>query len=441
MKLSNYPNLEVVWRKPEELKFYNRRARRHGKKQLEKLRASIRANQWINPLIIDENDMVLCGSGRLELALNDQMGLVPTIQISHMSEGQKRAYILADNRIAAEASWDRQLLHDELQGLLELGYDLELTGFDTLEIDTALCFDGSDVAAEAEDNVDLPEESTRVVSRLGDLWYVAEHRVLCGDARDKRSYEDLMVGELAQLVATDPPFGCPIAGNVSGLGKVKHSNFVMGAGEQSLAEFGQTLLRPAFRNLTAYAQAGAIAFICTDWRAAPYMIDAALGAFEELKNWIVWSKTNAGMGTFYRSAHEFILAYKVSPGKHINNFGLGEGGRHRSNVWVYPGANTFRKGRMEDLADHGTVKPKKMFADAILDCSKPGGIVLDAFLGSGTTLISCAMTGRIGRGIELDPKFVDVALRRLSAETGAEPLLGGVTPFSEVARARLSEEA
>lgn len=428
MNRSNFPQRELNWVSPTSLTLYNRRARRHLKKKLMKLRRAIAEFGWTEPLIVDENGMVLCGAARLTIAIEDGVELVPVVRIDHMSEAQKRAYILASNRLAEEAQWDPALLRQELSGLIELGYDVELTGFDAVEIDMAVSFD--DGPAE-DDNVDLPDETAKPVSRSGDLWHIAGHRALCGDARDPSSFERLMGEERAQLVFADPPYGCAIAGNVSGHGRVKHQNFLQGAGEQSLPEFAQTLLRPAFRNIAAYSQTAAIAFICTDWRALPHMQDAAEGLFAELKNLIVFAKTNAGMGTFYRSAHELILAYKVSAGKHINNFGLGKR-RHRSNLWTYAGANTFRQGRLEDLAEHSTIKPKKLVADALLDCSKPGGIVLDPFLGSGTTLVACAMTGRVGRGIELDPKYMDVILRRVAEAMGHEPLLDGLRPFSEV---------
>jgi DNA modification methylase len=220
------------------------------------------------------------------------------------------------------------------------------------------------------------------------------------------------------------------------LGKVRHKNFVMGAGEVPLPEFAATLLHPALRCIAACTVPGALAFIFTDWRASPYLHGAAQGVFLEQKNLIVWAKTNAGMGTLYRSAHELIHLYKISAGKHINNFGLGEGGRHRSNVWTYEGANTFRKGRMEDLAAHSTVKPRKLVADAILDCSRRGGIVLDPFVGSGTTLAAAHVTGRRGYGISLDGKYVVCALGRRASFTGETPLLGGKIPFEEVAAMR-----
>lgn len=429
-------NLQITWRPLTALHVYERNARQHSKKQLNKLKASLTAFGWSNPLIIDERGMVLCGAGRLEAARQLGMAQVPTIELSHMSDADKRAFIIADNRIASEASWSKQLLRDELQGLIEIGFDVELTGFDTLEIDTMLSFDTPE--EKVDDDVHLPADREPLIARLGDLWLCGKHRLVVGDARDPLVYEQLMDGERAQLVFIDPPYNCPIAGNVSGLGTVKHENFIMGAGELSMEEFSATILRPALKQIARHATSGAIAFVCIDWRAAPHLLDAAAGVFHELKNLIVWAKTNAGMGTFYRSAHELIYAFKISPGTHINTFGLGEGGRHRANVWVYPGANVFRAGRLQDLEDHSTVKPKKLVADAILDCSRRGGVVLDSFAGSGTTLVSAEMTGRRGFGIELDPKYADVILRRLSEAVGTPATLNGI-PFEQVAADRRAE--
>lgn len=240
------------------------------------------------------------------------------------------------------------------------------------------------------------------------------------------------------MILTDPPYGCRIRNNVSGNGKVKHENFLVGAGEVALPEFAATLIRPAFAAAAPHCLPGALSYVFTDWRAAPYMLAAADGLLKETKNLIVWIK-DPGMGGFYRSAHELCYIFKVSEGKHTSNIALGR--RNRSNVWRYPGANAFRKGRMQDLADHPTVKKRKMCADAILDVTRPGDIVFDGFAGSGTTLVACAMTGRRGCGVELDPKYADVILRRLAEETGCEPLLDGKTPLSQVAAERAGDVA
>ncbi len=427
--------LAITYRLLSDLHPNPRNARTHPKAQIAKLKAIIRQVGLRNPVLIDKDDMILCGHGRVLAAEALGMLEVPTILIDGLSEADVRALVLADNVIGDKAGYDKQVLRSELKYLAEIGYEVELTGFDTIEIDTLLSVGEDELADEADETAAEPSLEPPV-SQEGDLWFSEYDRLIVGDCRDPLVLERLMDGKRAQLVFTDPPYGCAIVNNVSGLGQTFHENFVMGAGQETLPELGRTILRPAFKNVAAHCEPGAIAFICSDWRAAPHMLDAAAGVFAEVKNWIVWVKTNAGMGTFYRSQFELIFAFKVSPGKIINNFGLGEGGRHRSNVWTYAGVNTFRKGRMEELSSHPTVKPQKLVEDAILDCSRRGGIVLDVFAGSGTTLAAAHAAGRVGYGVELDPKYADVILHRLAKQTGKEPLLNGVTPFSTVAADR-----
>jgi DNA modification methylase len=427
--------LTITYRKLAELIPYKNNPRRHNRKQIKALARSLERHGWTNPIIIDGGDEIIAGHGRYQAAMLLEMVEVPTIMLADMSKADKRAYVIADNKLAELSGWDRDLLRSEFNGLIEIGYEIELTGFPTFEVDNVLNVGAEETEAD-EPPVEEPNDADPVVSRVGDLWQVGSHRLICGDARQLETYEQLFsAGQVAQMTFTDPPYGVRIAGNVSGLGKHKHGEFVMGSVDLTSDALGSQLLRPAFRNIARFSGAGAIAFICMDWRGARLVQDAADGVLEELKNLIVWVKTNAGMGSFYRSQHELVFAYKVSKGEHINNFGLGSSGRHRSNVWTYAGANTFRKDRDKDLADHPTVKSKKMIADAILDCSKQGGIVLDPFAGSGTTLIAAEMTGRIGYGIELDPKYCDVILRRLEAETGLTATLADKS-FAEVAKER-----
>ena len=339
VRSNQVPDLVVVYRPRTSLKPYANNARVHSRRQLRKIVASLQEFGWTNPIIIDENLNVLCGHGRLLAAAELGIEAVPTITLSHLSDTQRRAYILADNAIATKAGWSKSLLKGELQGLADIGYDVELTGFDTLEIDTMLSLDDDSDASE-EELVELPGDEAPL-TQLGDHWLIGDHHLLCADARDVASYEELLAGDLAELVFTDPPYNVRIAGHVSGLGKVQHREFVMGSGELSDAEFSMQFLRPALRSVARSCQAGAIAFVCMDWRGAPRLLDAAEGVFPELKNLIVFVKSNAGMGTFYRSQHELIYAFKASPGPTINNFGLGEGGRHRSNVWTYAGAVSY----------------------------------------------------------------------------------------------------
>jgi DNA modification methylase len=400
-----------------ELKPAARNARTHSAKQLQLIAASITQFGFINPILVDEAGQVIAGHGRLEAAKTLGTPTVPTVCIAHLNHAQLRAYRLADNRLAELAGWDDALLALELGELatLTLDFDLEITGFDTVDLDRLLA-----AACDAGENTDddvAPEPAQQAVSRLGDLWQLGAHRLLCADARLPASYQTLLGAGSAQLVFTDPPYNVPIQGHVSGLGKQRHREFAMASGEMSESEF-TGFLTTLFTNMAAVSTDGAIHFVCMDWRHIGEVLTAGRAAYSELKNLCVWNKDNAGMGGFYRSKHELVFAFKHGSAPHINNFGLGEGGRYRSNVWDYAGANSFRRGRAEDLAMHPTVKPVAMVMDAIKDCSRRGGVVLDPFGGSGTTLIAAERTGRRGHLLEIDPLYVDVTIRRWQALTG-----------------------
>ena len=255
------------------------------------------------------------------------------------------------------------------------------------------------------------------MSRVGDLWLLGDHRLLCGDATKLASYGSLLGGERAQLVFVDPPYNVRIDGHVCGSGSIKHREFEMAAGEMSEAQF-TGFLTTVLERLAQHSADGSIHYVCMDWRHIFELLAAGRAAYSELKNLCVWNKDNGGMGSLYRSKHELVLVFKHGSGAHINNVELGRHGRNRTNVWDYAGVNSFGAGRLDDLAMHPTVKPVALVADAIMDCSHRGGIVLDCFGGSGTTLIAAEQTGRHGRLIELDPAYVDVAIRRFAKLTG-----------------------
>jgi DNA modification methylase len=404
------------------LRPYSRNARTHSAKQIAQIAASIRAFGFNNPVLIDKDGVIIAGHGRVAAAKTLGHETVPVIRLDHMSEAQKRAYILADNKLAEKAGWDTEILAIELQNLMEfdLDFDISITGFDMPEIDVLMA--GLDAKAAKPDPADaVPEVADRAVTRLGDVWQIGPHRLICGDSLNPETYERLLDGEKAQMVFTDPPYNVPIEGHVSGLGKVQHREFAMASGEMSVAEF-TGFLRIVFQNLAVASSNGSIHFVAMDWRHMAEVLAAGQGTYSELKNLCVWAKTNGGMGSLYRSQHELIFVFKAGTGAHTNNVELGKHGRYRTNVWTYAGANTFSATRDDDLAMHPTVKPVAMVADAILDCSKRKGIVLDAFAGSGTSLVAAHRTGRRGYGIELDPLYCDVILRRLANLTGLEAL-------------------
>ena len=396
-----------------------RNARLHPKKQLHQIAASIREFGFNSIVVIDEEDVILVGHGRVEAARLAGLTTVPVLRITHLTAAQKVGFSLAANKIALNSDWDMeqlQLLWRELS-VTDLNFDLEVTGFETAEID--LLIDGPTVQVKA-DRADLvPEQQAEAVSRLGDLWHLGDHRLICADACDKAAYAELRDGEQVRVVFADAPYNVPIDGHVGGLGAVKHREFKMASGEMTPAEFEQ-FLRTVFSNMAEVSIDGAVHFICMDWRHMAEVMGAAQGIYSGLKNLCVWNKNNGGMGSLYRSKHELVFVYKVGSGPHVNTIELGKNGRYRTNVWDYAGVNTWRAGRDADLEMHPTVKPTALVIDAIKDCSRRGDIVLDSFSGSGTTIIAAHKCRRRARAIEIDPLYVDVAIRRWQNFTGEQ---------------------
>ena len=428
------PDLHIEYLAIAELKPNPGNARLHSKKQLHQIAASIGAFGFNVPVLIDQGNVIIAGHGRVEAARTLGLASVPVLRIEHLSAAQQRAFALADNKIGLNSSWDLDRLQLDLKELsaLELDFDLEITGFETAEID--LLVDGAPAKADRSDIV--PDRETEAVSKLGDLWLLGEHKLVCADACDSASYVELMDGEAARVVFTDPPYNVPIDGHVGGLGAVKHREFQMASGEMSPAEFEQ-FLKQVFANMAEVSMNGAIHFVCMDWRHLAEVMRAADGVYSGLKNLCVWNKNNGGMGSFYRSKHELVFVYKVGTNPHVNTIDLGAHGRYRTNVWDYAGVNTWRAGREAELEMHPTVKPTALVIDAIKDCSRRGEVVLDAFCGSGTTIMAAHKCGRKARGVELDPLYVDVAIRRWQAFTGEAAMLAitGET-FAEIADRR-----
>ena len=416
--------LAITERPITSLKPFSRNARTHSKKQIKQIAASIERFGFTNPVLVSETGEIIAGHGRVEAAKSLGWETVPTVVLSHLSSSERRAYVLADNKLALNAGWDRELLALELQALIDLDFDIELTGFDLAEIDFSL-----DAAREsnstgpdaAEDH--LPSPSSIPVSRAGDMWQLGRHRLICGDTRDPMTIEHLMGKESADIIFTDPPYNVPIDGHVCGSGSVKHREFAFASGEMTGEQF-TSFLAETLGNMAQAARDGAIAFVCMDWRHMGELLAAGEQAFSELKNLIVWNKTNGGMGTFYRSKHELIFAFKKGHTPHTNTFGLGESGRYRTNVWDYAGISSIGATRSEELAMHPTVKPVALIADALRDCSRRSQIVLDGFGGSGSTLIAAETTGRRARLVEFDPLYCDTIIQRWQLYTGKRATLG-----------------
>ena len=389
-----------------------RNARTHTKKQIRQIEKSIRNFGFIPPVIIDEDNMILAGHGRVEAAKHNELTEVPCRRIGGLTPEQKRAFALADNKLALNANWDEEILTIELQTLLEadLDFDIEAIGFDPGEIDLII---ESTKPTEKNDPDDeqLPPLHDKAVTLPGDLWALGEHGLFCGDSLEASSFEAVLGSDRAQMVFADPPYNVPVDGHISGRGKTKHREFAMASGEMSRAQFID-FLTVAFGHCAAHSSDGSIHFHCMDWRHIAEILNAGEASYHELKNLCVWVKDNGGMGSFYRSRHELIFVFKNGTASHINTFELGQNGRYRTNVWNYRGANTGGAARLDDLALHPTVKPVAMIADAMRDCSARGGVVLDPFGGSGSTLIAAERTKRRARLIEIDPIYVDRTIRR-----------------------------
>ena len=398
-------------------------ARTHSKRQIRQIAASIREFGFVNPVLVDEENRAIVGHGRLEAAEFLNFFTVPVIRLTGLSTTQKRALALADNKIAENAGWDPELLAQELHYLseIEVDFKVSVTGFSDAEID--LYIDQAGASGDDPRVDELPEETSfeGPVVQMGDLWRLGHHRLLCGDVTNRADFRHLMGRDRAQMAITDPPYNLEINGNVCGLGRIKHREFAMASGEMSADQF-TNFLEDVFANLAAFSVGGSIHYIFMDWRHMAEILTAGSQVYTELKNVCVWAKSNAGMGSFYRSRHELVFVFKKGRTHHINNFELGQHGRHRSNVWEYPGVNSLGPGRMEELAMHPTVKPVALVADAIKDCSRRGGIVLDAFAGSGTVFIAAEKTGRCAYAMEIEPRYVETAIRRWEEYTGEEAI-------------------
>ena len=424
-------DLKIEWWTVNKLKAPMRALRKHTKKHVWQIRESIRRFGFLVPLIISGSDDIVCGLGRFIAAKELGLSEVPVIRVEHLSETELRLFRLAETRLAEVAGWDEELLALELGELSapELELNLDVTGFSTADVDRITSFR----LVDQEDGA-LPPLPKKPVSRLGDFFILDQHRVLCADARHRSTYLRLLGNEPAQMVFVDPPYNCKIQGHARSK-KGPSREFVMASGEMSPLEF-KDFLSIIMAHLAHWTRAGAILYVCMDWAHMMELLAAAGPIFGKPKNLCVWAKDNAGMGSFYRSEHELVFVYKNGDAPHINNFGLGQHGRYRTNVWKYPGANSGPD-RAGTLAMHPTVKPTALVVDAIKDCSDRHGLILDPFAGSGTTVLACERTGRRARVVELDPAYVDLVVQRWEAATGKTALHANTgKTFAEVAEER-----
>lgn len=441
-------NPSVVELPTASVKNYDRNPRRHSPKQIEAIAESIKAFGFVSPLLVDRDSVLVAGHAVLAAAKLLKLAVVPVVVVDHLSELEVKALRLALNRLSESASWDEDGLAVEFKSLLDadlafdLSFDLAITGFAMPEIDRIVV--KAEAAADPTGPGSSPDDAMPeadpgpAVSRLGDLWLLGEHRLICGDSTDPATFIRLLAGETATMGIHDVPYNVKIKGNVSST--KRHDEFVMASGEMSKAEF-TAFLSCAFKAIAGSSAPGAIQFAFIDWRHLEEMTTAGAAAGFELKNLCVWDKGCGAMGSFYRSQHELVYVWKQAGAAHINNVELGKHGRNRTNVWAFPGAAALR----EELKLHATPKPVALVMEAIRDCSHRGDLVLDAFSGSGTTIIAAARTGRRAAAVDLDPRHVDTAVlrwQRWSGETARHADTG--LSFEELRdrrRAPCTEEA
>lgn len=397
---------------PGALKPDPNNARTHSARQVDQICASIRAFGFANPILIDPDLAVIAGHGRLLAAKKLGLAEVPTIVVEGLSPIQVRALRIADNKIALNAGWDTDLLKIELQAIVvgDLGFEVEAMGFATGEIDVIL----SKSASDPDDEI-IPALAATAISQVGDIWVLGDHRIGCGDSRDL-GFLKAVVGEGALVDAAflDPPYNVKIQGHANVTSQ--HREFAMASGEMTQAGF-RGFLAETLGACAAVSRDGAVHYVCMDWRHMGDVEAVGEAVYGDLLNLCIWNKSNAGMGSLYRSKHELVFVYRVGTAQHLNTVELGRHGRNRTNVWDYASVNTFGGSRQQDLALHPTVKPVAMVADAFQDVTRRGDLVLDAFLGSGASLIAAERTGRRFRGMDIDPLYVDLVVERWRSMT------------------------
>lgn len=403
---------EVI--KIEELKPYKNNARTHSKKQIRRIARSIKEFGFTNPVLVDNESTILAGHGRVEAAKLAGLTEVPCVRIEHLTPAQKKAYIVADNRLAEISGWDKDMLRVELEELqaIDTDFDATITGFDTPDIDILLA---PDMAHQPEKADFLEIEVSKRVKK-GDLWQLGPHKLLCGDSRQSESYKCLLGDEQADIVISDPPFNISVE-NIRSTGPKKE--FAMASGEMSEQEF-TNFLSEIFRQSVEHSKLGSLHYFFMDFRHISEIMQAGKTVFTEFKNLCIWNKLSGGMGSLYRSQHELVFVFKNGKAHHINNIELGVHGRYRTNVWDYPGIFIKNKVNKANIYLHPTVKPVGLLADILLDASPRNGIVLDMFGGSGSTLLAAQRTGRRARLIEIDKHYCDVILYRYEQAGGKD---------------------
>ena len=416
-----FPPVEVVWVEIDKIKDAPRRVRKALGKQEKAVKQSITRFGNRIPILIDGKYHVIDGHARLAAARLLGVDKMPCIIVDDLPTREVRRLRLSLNKLQETGCWDDDELRIEIKELIEFDGDFEIPGFELPEIEAIMFGDDDADGDDPADNLDeVAAPDGPVISQLGDVWVLGDHQVVCGSSRDSSSIAACLNGDVADAVFTDPPYNVKVNGHVRGK-KGGFKEFAEGSGEMSCKEF-LALLVDALGSAVAYIKPGAVVFSCMDWRHHVEMDEALEKLGLDILNICVWAKSNGGMGSLYRSRHEFVFVAKKPGASHTNNVKLGQHGRNRTNVWEYAGATGGAKDPDDDWAAHPTVKPVRLVMDALLDVTAPGDLVLDPFLGSGTTLMAAERTGRRCVGVEIEPAYVDLTIRRWQKQTGRDAI-------------------
>ncbi len=428
------PRLELTYILIADLRPSPRKVRKLDPAHIREVASSISALGFCVPLLVGRDNEIIHGEVRYEAAKQLGLDRLPCVRIGHLSPEEQRVLRLAVNRLAEKGQWDLDALKIEFEELILLDAPIEIAGFSPAEIDQIVIGDGADGLEQGP----LEPDSATAVARVDDIFQLGPHRIVCGDATDPSVLARLLEGDAAaRLVLTDEPYNVKVTGNVT---RGDHREFVMASGEMTDAEF-LAFNGAWIATVLPYLCDGGILGTYIDWRGLPTVHSAVVNLGLIPLNLIVWAKTNAGMGSLYRSQHELLPLFRKGTAPHVNNVELGKRGRWRSNVWTYPGASSLGSDARRGFKDHPTVKPTAMLEDALLDLTNRGDLVIDPFLGSGSTLIAAEATGRVCRGVELDPLYVDVIIRRYEAATGDPAVLVESGETFQALGARRAREA
>jgi DNA modification methylase len=427
------PKLALLECAPSDLVVPARNVRKVKPGHLREVATAITSLGFCDPVLIDERNTVLDGVVRVEAAKLLGLTHVACVRADHLTAAERRLLRVALNRLSEKGSWDLDTLKLEIKELVLEDAPIEITGFSMPEIDRIII---GEKPAAVETGPLAPEPGAKPIVQVGDIFILGEHQVICGDATDPDVLETLMFGgDTARLILTDEPYNVPFADHKI---SEEHQEFLLSSGEMDDAKL-RAFNTAWIGTCLPYLCDGGLCATFIDWRGYPALVAAALELGLAPFDLIVWAKTKGGMGSLYRSQHELLPLFKKGNAPHIDNVKLGNKRRGRSNVWTYPGARLGSEAR-DGPSHHPTVKPVAMLEDALPDMTERGDIVIDPFLGSGSTLIACEKTGRRCRGIELDPLYVEVILRRYEAVTGQAAVLENTgETFAELAVRRQRE--